>query len=106
MATDVKINEPVQFTDSSTNTDDASVYSWDFGDGGTSTKKNPTHTFTELGTFHVVHTVTNSCTTTPKSETKTVNVVEQPTQSMGMGWVLALGLCVGYLIMNKKKSSV
>lgn len=107
MVTEVQINKPVKFTDSSTNTDTESVYTWNFGDGGTSSIKNPTHTFTELGTFNVIHTVTNSCTETPKSETKTVNVVEQPVQSMGMGLIVMAGLAVGYLLSrNKKKPSV
>lgn len=34
-------------------------YSWDFGDGGTSTSKEPTHKFTESGQYGVTVTVTN-----------------------------------------------
>jgi Zn-dependent metalloprotease len=37
-----------------------STYSWNFGDGGTSTLKNPSHTYTTIGTFTVTETVTNS----------------------------------------------
>ncbi|MDQ1354367.1 MAG: hypothetical protein QG657_4676 [Acidobacteriota bacterium] len=37
----------------------ASTYSWDFGDGGTSTLQNPSHTYTTIGTFTVTLTVTN-----------------------------------------------
>ncbi len=33
---------------------------WDFGDGSTSSEKDPTHTFTKAGTFSVSLTVTNS----------------------------------------------
>jgi gliding motility-associated-like protein len=29
----------------------ASTYTWDFGDGGTSTDMNPTHTYTEMGVY-------------------------------------------------------
>lgn len=41
-------------------------YVWDFGDGGTSTLQNPTHTYSTTGTFNVTLTVTNSfgCTNT------------------------------------------
>jgi PKD repeat protein len=33
---------------------------WDFGDGTTSTEKNPTHTYTKIGTFTVNLTVKNN----------------------------------------------
>ena len=45
----------VQFTDISTGTIDS--YSWDFGDGGTSTLRNPSHTYTQSGDFAVSLTV-------------------------------------------------
>jgi len=35
-------------------------YAWDFGDGGTSTLLNPSHTYTSYGSFHVKLVVTNS----------------------------------------------
>ncbi|MGD0094528.1 MAG: PKD domain-containing protein [Planctomycetota bacterium] len=35
-------------------------YSWDFGDGSTSTSQNPTHTYAPPGTYTVVLTVTDS----------------------------------------------
>lgn len=41
-------------------------WAWDFGDGGTSTQQNPTHSFPTSGTYTVVVTVTNAngCTDT------------------------------------------
>jgi gliding motility-associated-like protein len=35
-------------------------WAWDFGDGGTASTQNPTHTFPTSGTFTVVLTVTNA----------------------------------------------
>jgi PKD repeat protein len=48
----------VSFTDQSTG--DPTQWSWDFGDGGTSTAKNPSHTYDEPGTYTVRLTATNS----------------------------------------------
>lgn len=47
----------VQFQDQSTNLPGA--WSWDFGDGSTSTEQNPSHTYTALGTYTVSLTATN-----------------------------------------------
>ncbi len=49
----------VTFTDASTGNPVA--WSWDFGDGNTSTDQNPVHTFTTGGTQNVTLTVTNEC---------------------------------------------
>ena len=36
------------------------TWSWDFGDGGTSTEENPTHTYSTTGTFNVTLTATDN----------------------------------------------
>ncbi len=53
----------VTFTNTSTG---GVTYNWDFGDGNTSTQRNPVHTYTTNGSFTVTLTVTNAngCTTT------------------------------------------
>lgn len=53
----VIVHTTVEFTNLSTN---AVSYFWDFGDGGTSTEVNGRHIFTELGTYTVCLTATNS----------------------------------------------
>ena len=51
----------VTFTGTGTDTDGTvAAYSWDFGDGSTSTEQNPTHVYTESGTFTVKLTVTDN----------------------------------------------
>ena len=51
----------VQFTNKSYN---CNSYSWDFGDGGTSVQKNPTHTYNSNGNFTVTLIVnSNDCGT-------------------------------------------
>ncbi|MGG9961343.1 PKD domain-containing protein [Ferruginibacter sp. SUN106] len=38
----------------------AATYNWDFGDGSTSTVRNPTHTYNSTGTFTVTLIITNA----------------------------------------------
>jgi len=55
----------VSFTNTSTKLKSGDTYLWDFGDGGTSAQKSPTHTYTTKGEYDVRLTVTtpNGCTT-------------------------------------------
>ncbi|MBI1228398.1 MAG: PKD domain-containing protein [Bacteroidetes bacterium] len=62
------------FTNTTTN---ATSYSWDFGDGGTSTNANPTHTYATDGTYTVILSATNACGTV--SFTQTVTIETPPT---------------------------
>jgi PKD repeat protein len=62
----------VAFTNVSTN---ASSYSWDFGDGKTSTDKNPSHYYSGAGEYTVKLTATNS--TGSNISTQKVNVEKQ-----------------------------
>ena len=48
----------VVFTNLST---DGAAYNWSFGDGGTSTTENPSHTYAVEGAYTVTLTVTNGC---------------------------------------------
>ena len=46
------------------------AYSWDFGDGGTSTETTPAHVYASIGTFNVALTATdNDGASTTKSRT-------------------------------------
>lgn len=55
----------VYFTDGS---DGATSYAWNFGDGGTSTDQNPSHTYATAGFYTVTLTVTNLCGSTTFSQ--------------------------------------
>ncbi|MBK9399754.1 MAG: PKD domain-containing protein [Bacteroidetes bacterium] len=48
----------VDFTDVSQN---AASWSWDFGDGNTSTLQNPSHSYATFGLYNVCLTVTDTC---------------------------------------------
>ncbi len=62
----------VTFTD---NSSDAQTYLWDFGDGNTSTQKNPNHTYTSQGNYTVCLTVSNDCGTDSLCQNITITTV-------------------------------
>ena len=63
----------VQFTDTSTYC--PSSWSWNFGDGGTSEQRNPSHQYANTGVFNVSLTVTNSYGS--DTETKSAYITAQ-----------------------------
>ncbi|NAS10544.1 PKD domain-containing protein [Poritiphilus flavus] len=58
--------------------DNPDSFSWDFGDGQTSTEENPTHTYVEGGTYTVVLTSSNSSGEDQFQRTVTVTEPVQP----------------------------
>ena len=72
-ATSVKVSTVITFTDTSTNT--PTKWSWKFGDGGTSTVKNPTHAYTKAGKYTVSMAVYNSVGSNTATKTNYIAVV-------------------------------
>jgi PKD repeat protein len=71
----------VSFTGSATGGTAPYSYSWNFGDGSTSTAQNPSHTYSAAGTFTATLTVTDSASpanTATSSVTTTVSAVGNP----------------------------
>ncbi|MFW5805858.1 MAG: PKD domain-containing protein [Bacteroidales bacterium] len=66
----------VTFENLSTN---ATSYSWDFGDGNTSTEENPVHTYGEEGTYDVTLTASNGNGDT-EEDTQSVTINTSPTE--------------------------
>lgn len=66
----------VQFTDSSTNT--PTSWAWNFGDGGTSTLQNPTHTYSVPGEYTVSLTATNAGGSNTLTKPNYITVVKVP----------------------------
>lgn len=58
-ATGCSLPVTINFTNTSTGSGTLS-YAWDFGDGGTSTATNPSHTYTAAGSYNVTLVVTSS----------------------------------------------
>jgi PKD repeat protein len=71
----------VQFTDTSENS--PTTWIWKFGDGGKSTDQNPTHVYTEVGTYTVSLTSKNSAgsNSTHKNDYITISSVSAPVAS-------------------------
>jgi PKD repeat protein len=67
------VGQPIQFTDTSTGS--PTSWEWAFGDGATSTTRNPSHTYTAAGSYGV--TLTIRAGTDSDSATRTVSVVAE-----------------------------
>lgn len=73
-----KANEEVKFTDQSTDPDGQVVkWEWEFGDGATSTERNPSHKYAAKGKYTVKLTVTDNLGLT-NSTTKVLPVEIKP----------------------------
>ncbi|GAB4192025.1 MAG: hypothetical protein Tsb002_21410 [Wenzhouxiangellaceae bacterium] len=70
------------FTDTSTNT--PSSWMWDFGDGDTSTFRNPQHAYAAAGTYTVCLVATNVGGSSPP-DCQSVTVTELPSTSVSPG---------------------
>ena len=66
----------VDFTDNSSNA--PTSWSWDFGDGGTSTAQNPSHTYNSAGTYTVSMTATNDCGSDTQTKVDYITVNQPP----------------------------
>lgn len=72
----------VAFTDLSSPTPDS--WSWDFGDGDTSTVQNPTHNYASAGSYTVELTVTLGIISVPVTKTAYVTVSISPVSPAGI----------------------
>ena len=66
----------VQFTDTSTNA--PTSWSWTFGDGGTSTLRNPSHVYANAGSYTVTLTATNVAGGDIETKTDYITVSNPP----------------------------
>jgi subtilase family serine protease len=85
--TDTVSNLTATFTDASTDTGGTiNSYSWNFGDGTTSTTKSPTHTYSTANTYTVTETVTDSNSKSAStSQSVTVGTVVPPPNIVSNG---------------------
>jgi PKD repeat protein len=81
--TTITEGETVNFTDQSTN--NPTSWSWDFGDGNTSSEENPSHTYSSAGTYTVELTVENNYGSDTEKKTDYISVGSAPTADFSAG---------------------
>jgi PKD repeat protein len=78
------VNQVVQFTDTSTGT--PTSWNWIFGDGASSSAKNPTHTYASPGAFRVSFTASNAGGSS--SVIRAVDIAAAPLKGDFLGTIL------------------
>ena len=82
----------VAFTDLSTATPTA--WSWTFGDGGTSTVKNPSHTYNSIANYTVSLTATNAYGSDGETKTNYISVATVPPTFVAAGTIASGGAAI------------
>jgi PKD repeat protein len=77
-ATPTEGNAPLHVAFSDQSTGDSAEWAWDFGDGGSSSEQNPSHTYTTPGSYTVALTVTGIGGTDTETKTAYINVGTPP----------------------------
>jgi gliding motility-associated-like protein len=98
------INPKVQtFTDQSIGAD---TWSWNFGDGGTSTLQNPVHTYASTGVFNVTLTVHNNTTGCNHTKTAQVNVIIEKAAFMASDTAICRNTSVSFSATGNNPANV
>ena len=67
---------PLKVTFKETSKGAPTAWKWDFGDGTSSTEKNPTHTYSKTGTYTVKLTATNEAGSSTKNKANYIKVIK------------------------------
>jgi PKD repeat protein len=81
-ATNTSGDAPLMVTFSDQSTGDVTGWSWTFGDGGTSTQRNPTRTYQNPGTYGVTLRVTGPAGTSQVTQSNLVRVFDANAQGV------------------------
>jgi len=103
---DPSVEDRVNFVDTSTDSDGSIVFwYWDFGDGRTSTERNPTYQYPDPGEFTIRLTVTDNdggITTIEQTITVTPMVVVEISFILGFSLEMGLLVTLALIILGKR----
>lgn len=101
-ATAVSPGTPVNFDASQSGGTPFPSYSWDFGDGATTTTESPTvsHTFARAGSYTVVATATDPRQGARETFFASVNVVAPPAAKSGASLLPIVGVILAMLLVG------
>ena len=97
--TDVHLNTTVYFNNYTNDYGNSNtVYSWDFGDGSTSTDAYPSHTYTKAGTYTVTMTASNPSLPCKSTATPVVIIVRNFNSAFSFTSSYVAGSCPPLLV--------
>lgn len=85
---------------------DEYTYSWDFGDGGTSTELNPTHEYQKMGFYRVSMSIVDSNNRPVEKVTKTVLISDKVKTHLSNSIYVLINTYIPYSIFGKVPSSI
>ena len=94
------------FTNLSYEVPDEYTYSWDFGDGETSTELNPTHEYQKMGFYRVSMSIVDSNNRPVEKVTKTVLISDKVKTHLSNSIYVLINTYIPYSIFGKVPSSI
>lgn len=85
---------------------DEYTYSWDFGDGETSTELNPTHEYQKIGFYRVSMSIVDSNNRPVEKVTKTVLISDKVKTHLSNSIYVLINTYIPYSIFGKVPSSI
>lgn len=85
---------------------DEYTYSWDFGDGGTSTELNPTHEYQKMGFYRVSMSIVDSNNRPVEKVIKTVLISDKVKTHLSNSIYVLINTYIPYSIFGKVPSSI
>lgn len=85
---------------------DEYTYSWDFGDGETSTELNPTHEYQKMGFYRVSMSIVDSNNRSVEKVTKTVLISDKVKTHLSNSIYVLINTYIPYSIFGKVPSSI
>jgi gliding motility-associated-like protein len=74
----------------------ADQWTWNFGDGTTSTTQNPVHTYADTGTYTVTLTVVNLTTGCDYTKTQTIRIISEKANFFATDTIICKGVPIGF----------